>query len=214
MTGCASSIISPSSVTSTRRTPWVAGCCGPTLRVMSWVCRARSALSLTMMPMPVPSAAWRAAPACAAWVAAAGGPPLEPCWSIATVLLPRFLGPRPGLGLPGQQGELLAQRMALELLGQQQLGEVRVAIEEHAEQLGGLALVPVGTRPQVAHGRQVAALPRHHRAHLHVVAVAGRVDVQHHADARLLLVDAAEEVEEVAGDLGVAPYAFGRGAPV
>src|SRR6266540_7273787 len=133
MTGCASSIISPSSVTSTRSTPWVAGCCGPTLSVMSWVCSARSALSLMMMPIPVPSAAWKAAPALAASAAGARGPPLEHCWSIATVLLPRFLGPWPGLGLPGQQGELLAQRIAVELLWQQQLGQVRVAVEDHAE---------------------------------------------------------------------------------
>src|SRR5919204_1703007 len=153
MTGWASSIISPSRVTSTRSTPWVAGCWGPTLRVMSWVRSARSALSRRMMPTPVPSAAWKAAP-----------PPLSS--SLVTALLPRLLGPRPGLGLPGQQGELLAQREALELLRQQQLGQVRVAVEDHPEQLGGLALVPVGARPQVVQGRQGAALPPPPPAHL------------------------------------------------
>src|SRR6266536_3320110 len=211
MTGWASSIISPSSVTSTRSTPWVAGCWGPTLRVMSWVCSSRSALSRMMMPTPVPSAVWKAAPP-GAVSAGPRGPPYAPFCSV-TVLLPRLLGPWPGLGLPGQEGELLAQRVPLELLGQEQLGQVGVAVEGHAEQLGGLALVPVGARPQVVHARQVPAVARHHRAHLDVVTVVGRVHVQDQSDARVLLVDPAEEVEEVAGDVRVAPHELGRAAP-
>src|SRR5919109_3034794 len=174
MTGWASSIISPSSVTITRSPPWVAGCWGPTFSVMSWVRSSRSALSRTMMPTPVPSAAWKAAP------------PLLSS-SVAMALLPRLLGPRPGLGLPGQQGELLAQREALELLRQQQLGQVRVAVEADPEQLGGLALVPVGAGPQVVDAGELPAVPRHQRPHLQVVAVAGGVDVQDDADAVGLL---------------------------
>src|SRR6266567_1586375 len=85
MTGWAFSIISPSSVTMTRSTPWVAGCCGPTLSVMSCVCSARSALSVTMMPMPVPSAAWKAAPAGAVSAALAPLPlPALVCSMMAT----------------------------------------------------------------------------------------------------------------------------------
>src|SRR6266496_1788426 len=215
MTGCASWIISPSSVTMTRRTPWVAGCCGPSLCVMSCVWSALSALSLTMMPMPVPSAAWKAAPAGAVSAALAPLPlPALVCSMIATVLLPWFLAPGPDLGLPGQQGELLAQRVALELLRQEQLGQVGVAVEAHAEQLGGLALVPVGARPQVVQRRQVPAVARHHRAELDVVPVVGGIHVQHHGDARGLLVHAAEEVEEVAGHLRVAPHELGGPSPL
>src|SRR5919199_813028 len=210
---CFSTIISPSRVTRMRRTPCVAGCCGPTLSVMSWVWSSRSALSLTMMPMPVPSAAWKAAPPGALSAAAAPLPP-PACSVVATVLLPWFLGPGPDLGLPGQQGELLAQRVALELLRQEELGQVGVAVEAHAEQLGGLALVPVGPRPQVVQGRQVPAVARHQRAELDVVPVVGGVDVQHHPDAGGLLVDAAEELEEVAGQLGVGAHQLGRAAPL
>src|SRR5918996_6590096 len=199
MTGWASSISSPSRVTSTRSTPWVAGCWGPTFRVMSWVWSSRSALSRTMMPMPVPSAAWKAAP---------------PRSSSVATLLPRFLGSRPGLGLPGQQGELLAQGVALELLGQQQLGQVGVAVEAHPEQLGQLPLLPVRARPQVAEGGQVAVLARHHRPQLEVVAVAGRVEVEDHADPGRLLVHAGQEVEEVAGQLRPPPGQLGPPAPV
>src|SRR5919197_3052013 len=83
MTGSADSIISPSSVTTTRRTPWVAGCCGPTLRVISWVCSSRSARSRMITPTPVPSAAWNATPPPLGVV----GPPL-PDWSEATVTPP------------------------------------------------------------------------------------------------------------------------------
>src|SRR6266540_2617189 len=198
MTGCASSIISPSSVTMTRRTPWVAGCCGPTLSVMSCVWSARSALSLTMMPMPVPSAARKAAPAGAVSAALAPLPlPALVCSMIATVLLPWFLGPGPDLGLPGQQGEFLAQRVAVELLGQEQLGQVGVAVEA-----------------QVVQGRQVPAVAWLQRAELHVVPVVGGVHVQHHGDARRLLVHAAEEVEEVAGHLGIAAHELGAAPPL
>src|SRR5215211_1486983 len=199
ITGWASSIISPSRVTTTRSTPWVAGCWGPTFRVMSWVCSSRSALSRTMMPTPVPSAAWKAAP--------------PGCRSLAT-LLPRFLGSRPGFGLPGQQGELLAQRVALELLGQQQLGQVGVAVEADPEQLGRLPLVPVGAGPQVADRRQVAAVAGHDRPDLEVVAVAGRVDVEDHPDPGRLLVDSAQEVEEVAGQVGALAGQLGHPPPV
>src|SRR5215218_5058472 len=201
MTGWASSIISPSRVTITRSTPWVAGCWGPTFRVMSWVCSSRSALSRTMMPTPVPSAAWNAAP-----------PPLSS--SLATALLPRLLGARPWLGLPGQQGELLAEREALELLRQQQLGQVGVPVEDDPEQLPGLPLVPVGAGPEVAHGGQPAAVPRHHRPYLQVVVVAGGVDVEDDADAGGLLVHAAEELEEVAGELRVVAGQLGHAPPV
>src|SRR5215216_921261 len=199
MTGWASSIISPSRVTTTRSTPWVAGCWGPTFRVMSWVCSSRSALSRTKMPTPAPSAAWKAAP---------------PCPSSVATLLTRFLGARPGLGLPCQQGELLAQRVALELLGEQQLGQVGMAVEANPEQLGRLPLVPVGPRPQVAEGRQVPAVAGQHRPHLEVVAVAGRVDVEDDADAGRLLVHAAQEVEEVAGQLRAAAGELGHPPPV
>src|SRR6266545_898095 len=198
MTGWASSIISPSRVTMTRSTPWVAGCCGPTLSVMSSVWSARSALSLTMMPIPVPSAAWKAAPAGAVSASLAPLPPLV-CPMVATALLPWFLGSWPDLGLPGQQRELLAQR---------------VAVEADAEQLGGLALVPVGSRPQVVERRQVPAVARDQRPELHVVPVVGGVHVQHHPNAGVLLVHATEEVEEVAGHRRVAPHELGGAAPL
>src|SRR4051794_9739555 len=122
MTGSADSMRSPSRVTMTRRTPWVAGCCGPTLRVMSAVRSSWSALSWTMIPTPVPSADWNVVP--------------PSCWSMLMLIdAPRrrrslwLLRARPRLGLAGQQGELLAQRVADELLGEQQLARVRVALE-------------------------------------------------------------------------------------
>ena len=58
--------------------------------------------------------------------------------------LARLLGARPGLGRPGGQHEVLAQRVALEPVGQQQRHEVRVAGEVDAEHLVGLPLVPGG----------------------------------------------------------------------
>jgi hypothetical protein len=89
-----------------------------------------------------------------------------------------------------------------------------VAVETDPEQLGGLALVPVGPRPQVVHGGQAAAVAGHHRADLDVVTVAGRVDVEHHRDAGRLLVHAAEEFEEVAVEVAVLADELGHAAVV
>jgi hypothetical protein len=104
--------------------------------------------------------------------------------------------------------------VALELLGQQQLGQVGMAVEADPEQLGRLPLVPVGPRPQITEGGQVPAVAGQHRPHLEVVAVGDGVHVEDHPDAGRLLVHAAQEVKEVAGQLRAAPGQLGHPPPV
>jgi hypothetical protein len=73
--------------------------------------------------------------------------------------LPRLLGARPRLGGPRREHELLAQRVALEAVGQQQRHEVRVVGEADAEHLVGLALVPGGAGEDARGGRQRRGRP-------------------------------------------------------
>ena len=68
----------------------------------------------------------------------------------------------PGQGLASRviKREVLAQRMALERLGQQQLHRLRVALEPDPEHLERLALVPVAGGPQVGDRGQHRVLVR------------------------------------------------------
>ena len=173
-----------------RSVPWVAGCCGPMLRVMPSV--SSSTLSRA-------SAAWAAmydellalgeeigherAPHCrrsrrcpterrrllgavlgaaASATSSAGGSPTRRRPGRASGSPARLAGdlvlggassagigststmPGPRLDHPGQQREVLAQRVALELRRQVHVAQVGVPGEVDAEHLVGLPLVPVG----------------------------------------------------------------------
>ena len=104
-------------------------------------------------------------------------------------------GPR--LHPPGQQREVLAQRVALELAGQVEVGQVGVALEDDAEHLPRLALVPVGAG--------VDGHPGGGRQRRGVVA---QVGLEHQADALHRVVEPGQELEAgvatgVAGELFV-----------
>src|SRR2546429_2576549 len=99
MTGSARTIRSPSTLTSTRSTPWVAGCWGPTLRTISSVWRPpvleRSGTRVRSSgTVPI-----RSAPS-------SQGPPGRSLFLV--------LGPRPGLVPAAGQLEGAAQRVPLE----------------------------------------------------------------------------------------------------
>ena len=68
--------------------------------------------------------------------------------------------PGPRLHLAGEQREVLAQRVPLELAGQVQVAQLRVTLEADAVHLPALALVPVGAgvhrHPAVDDGRVLA----------------------------------------------------------
>src|SRR5947208_2508220 len=141
MTGSARTIRSPSTLTSTRSTPWVAGCWGPTLRTISSVCR----------PPVLERSGTR--------VRSSGTVPIRPAPSSQGASGGGFflvLRPRPGLVPAAGQLEGAAQRVALEVFRQVELHEVGVAVEGDAEHLGALPFVPVGAAEdhrQAGHGR-------------------------------------------------------------
>src|SRR2546426_5638684 len=126
MSGMASFITSPSARTTKRSTPCVEGCCGPMLRVMSSVARPPSRVSrCTSTSNPArPISASRLQQA-----------------------LPRGRDAVILLGLD----EVLAQRMPRPVLRHEDAAEVRVALEDDAEQVEHLALLPVGVARSEEH---------------------------------------------------------------
>src|SRR3954451_4063551 len=92
------------------------------------------------------------------------------------VALAGLLGAGPGLGDPRGEHELLAQRVTLELLGQEQLvqREHRTGVAEvDAEHLVGLLLVPPGTREHVGQRVDDRLVARHQGAYEEVLDAAG-----------------------------------------
>src|SRR5262245_14886997 len=128
MSGSASFMTSPSARTTNRSTPCVEGCCGPIERVMSSVTR------------PPPSSARCTSTS-------------NPARLIASSRLQQALpGRRNAVVLLGLD-EVLAERMARPVLRHEDAPEIGVAFEAHAEEIVGLALLPVGVAPDVRHGR-------------------------------------------------------------
>ena len=101
---------------------------------------------------------------------------------------------------------VLAQRVPLPVVGEEDPARVAVAGERDAEEVPGLALVPVGDAPRLLDGGHRRALPRH--LHLQGEGVEVRVGVEvvdHlHPRRRLLrVVDRGEAHEVVEGEGGV-----------
>ena len=166
-----------------RNVPCVAGCCGPMLSVIPSV--SSSTLS-------------RASAACAAMyesccrsvsdghddVTVVGWRPRVRSSSLVVGRRHRLdvddAGPR--LDHPGQQREVLAQRVALELARQVDVAQVGMTVEADPEHLVGLALVPVGAG--------VDGDPRVDRER-----VVGNVGLQRHADVAPDVGEAGEHLE-------------------
>src|ERR1700687_3702896 len=121
MSGMASRITSPSALTTKRKTPWVLGCCGPILRVISSVAKPALPSRCTSTSKPV--------------MLMAGHSPQQTLAARADAVV--FLG----------FDEVFAQRVADPVFRHQQPAQVRVVLEGHAEQIEDLALGPVGRLP-------------------------------------------------------------------
>src|SRR5712672_1991002 len=80
---------------------------------------------------------------------------------------------------------ILAQRVADELRVHQQAPQIRVALEAHAVKIVGLALGPVGPRPQRHQGIDDRVLLGYAAVQAHAVLLGDRVKVNHHVEARL-----------------------------
>jgi hypothetical protein len=91
--------------------------------------------------------------------------------------------------------------MPLEAVRQQQRLEVRMPVEEHAEHLMRLALVPVRASVDADGGGQARVRARHPGPYEQVVALRQGVDVRHDREPVLQLVHGAQPVEVAAGEL-------------
>src|SRR5437870_1671996 len=173
MSGMASFITSPSARTTKRSTPCVEGCCGPMLRVMSSVARPPSRVSrCTSTSNPArPISASRLQQA-----------------------LPRGRDPVILLRLD----EVLAQRMPRPVLRHEDAAEVRVALEDYAEEVEDLALLPVGVAPQPGNRGDNRIVARRVDLQGEEMAVRVGVEVVDQLDhVPLRIVDAGEVGEAV-----------------
>ncbi len=106
-----------------------------------------------------------------------------------------LLGPGPGLGDAGGEDEVLAQRVALEPLRQEQVVEGGVVLEGDPEHLVGLAFVPGGARVHAHGGGQDRGLVRDGRAQQQPAYGSQRGDVRGDAEPGARFVDRAQPVE-------------------
>ncbi len=99
--------------------------------------------------------------------------------------------------------------MALEVLGEIQVDEVRMSVEVDPEHLVRLSLRPQCPAIDGRDGRAAGMLSHQRHVHVDVDHVLGRVDVDQHFEAFLALplrpVDAGKEREETTGDVGRVP---------
>src|SRR5881628_3347887 len=167
-------ITSPSSSVTIRMIPCMAGCCGPTPSCMGWV------------PPPVP------APSPSMNSRVVVGP--EGATSITR--LPRasrrgFALPSSDLGadqrLTAIDRIVLPERVADELLVEQQALQVRMAGEAHPEHVPHLALEPVGNGPEAAGRRHHRVVFRHTHLHAQTMVVRHREEVIDDLEARPVL---------------------------
>ena len=202
MWGRAPRTISPSVLSSRRSTPWVAGCWGPMLT------------SISSGPMSSSRQPWFN-----------GGRGLPPYWpSTCRFCGVKSKGPTPiVLAGQGPLGHLLrrlhpqavvelgvhpvlAQRVAAPVVGEQDPAQVRVAAEGDAEEVEGLALVPVGHGPEPLDGVDAGLLARQVNLDAKRVSVAVREQVVDHLDPRRILlgpVHRREVHQVVEGEVGV-----------
>src|SRR5256886_10809211 len=146
MSGSASRTTSPSSFSLTRSTPCVLGCWGPMLSSIQSVGGSCSGPNGSCAG-PGPNGS------------CAGPGPNGSCTT--RVSATDRIGLQPFKLLVAEDDRLaegdvvLAQWMAFPALRHQQPAQVRMAVEGDAEQVPGLAFVPVGRRPDIRQGRHV-----------------------------------------------------------
>ncbi|CAM5306894.1 hypothetical protein SVIOM342S_03196 [Streptomyces violaceorubidus] len=113
----------------------------------------------------------------------------------AVLGLAGLLGPGPGLGDTGGEDEVLAQRVALEALRQEQVVQRGVVLEGDAEHLVGLALVPGRARVHRDGGGQHRGVVRDGRPQQQPAYRSERHDMRRDAEPGARLVDRAQPVE-------------------
>src|SRR5690606_15896000 len=135
MCGSAFWMTSPSISSTRRSTPWAAGCCGPKFNVKFWISGIARVLQLRLVASVVTDDLRH-----------------ERSLHDAHRLVydTALVGVVTHLDVADQR-EVFAERMADEAVVRQDPAQIRMALEENAEEIERLALVPVGGRPDHAH---------------------------------------------------------------
>src|SRR5215469_4884382 len=134
MCGSALVMISPSISSTRRSTPWAAGCCGPKFMVKFWISGILGSLLECLVVARV----------------VADHPRHQHARLDAHRLVhhPLLLLVVAHFHVAGER-EILAERMAHEAVVREDAAQVGVAVEQHAEEVEGLALEPGGGGPDV-----------------------------------------------------------------
>src|SRR4051812_8516549 len=172
---------SPSSVVSRRRTPWVAGWCGPMLIVKSssWVSGSISVPETGRSGSSRRAIVTDASRSRYGTLSGSGVPwSLIPAWELVFVV-----GEDHGLAA---DREVAALRVTLVVLGHEDAAQVGVPVEADAEHVEDLALLVVGGREEVNDRRHHRVVRAHARAHAKAFDAVHREQLVVHAQARLV----------------------------
>src|SRR5262245_11417938 len=158
MVGMHDLIVSPSSSSTRRSTPWVLGCCGPMLTVIVSV---RSSAIVYQSPITKRSLTHSV-------------PPTQPiALDVRLELVFAHLEWLVGLrGLANLHGIVLPRRMAVPVLRHQQPAKIRMAGEDDAEHVPHFALGPARGGPDALHRRDDSINLVRRRSHFQAKAVA------------------------------------------
>src|SRR5919107_532662 len=115
---------------------------------------------------------WNVPPYCAGFGFIKAGPPFQSSQAVRLV---------------AAQREVLAERVPLPVVGQEDAAQVRVTVEDDAEHVERLALVPVGRAPDGNDGRDVRVLLVQENFQAQAVEALRREEVVVDLEARLLL---------------------------
>src|SRR5712692_1011166 len=149
MSGIALTTISPSSTSSSRSTPWVEGCCGP-IEIVIWVSSGRSTTSncvgmftAVLIGFEFQVSSFKFA---------------RPPWNLKLLQAIRFVT---------AQRKVFSERVPLPIVRQENSTQVRMAVENNAEQIVCLSFVPIRGAPDTSHRRHVSIVfvQQHLQAH-------------------------------------------------
>src|ERR687891_1151840 len=117
--------------------------------------------------------------------------------------LPGGLLAWPRLRQPGGEREVLPEREPLELLGEQQLHQLRVALEVDPEELPGLTFVPVRSGIQVGDRRQPGLVLPGSDHHPNLVPAGGWPKLDHHLQPLVSPGVPAPQIGEITSEVAV-----------
>src|SRR5438270_8218349 len=182
MIGLVRRTVSPSSSSMRRSTPWVLGCCGPMLMIMVWSSVSSTSTSSWETPRRTAPCS-RARTSSLVWLRSLIS------WAPSSVSAVRSVmaSPRPGrffeLHRNAADRIVLAQRMALPVVGHEDACEIGMALEDDPEHVVDLALHGLGAGEELEERWQHGVGLGHLGPHPDALAVLHRQQRYRHLEA-------------------------------